>query len=328
MTHSSEIIIHDKNSREERTYSFQDIQAIYHELTGNRESMSEFIPSCINLTVEHIEQLNHKIEQWIAQYNCSSLHSAVTIRTVDGQKNVYSDMQRFFLSPNPMSSETLAISIEYNFIILLPNQPTVQNYKLSIQLESNIAKRHKLEQEHLALPKFFIVLSNSVAGQIEIEYVDFNVAASLMTTVKGWSKAISAPKNKSNTNYKKYQRYSGIFPFSFTLITMLIILFATYIGADKIVVPTNIIDTFKNLVLIIVGILVIGTVSYIMGRIAEFSFDNRILISYINLNSHDENLIQQAYSENKQSKRNFITSIIINFIVSICAGIVTAVMMG
>ena len=93
--------------------SFQLMQSIYNEITGEKEELSKSIKLPFRIEMDDLQQLNIKFQQFKEQYNIINENSSITILYENDTKEVFSSFDRFLFFRYKIN-----LSISFGFILL------------------------------------------------------------------------------------------------------------------------------------------------------------------------------------------------------------------
>lgn len=275
------------------------VQSIYNEITGKTETISKRLKRAHEIWVADITQLDIKINQLCEQYNIVSKNCSVVIYHIDDCKEQFSSFERFNFYDSSSMSPCENIRLEYNFLILLPNTKQPQNYSIKIHLSSRVGINKKSQSEHGTPRRFFRVMSSSVTGHIEVEYIDYTVARNFMVTIQDWYSSIS--KNKTPKFFTFLQDYSEHFPFIFQLTTIITLMWSFHIKAESFISAAPSLNSLFSGAITAFGTIYLSALFALrMGYIFEEAIDSYQPISFININRGDAVAIREFQSSNKK----------------------------
>jgi len=166
----------------DQSVSVQTIQAIFSEITGKSEALTERFDIAYRITKDDIEAIYHKIEQTSEQYNVKGKSVVFSLSYYNNTKEELNSIDRFVFQCRASSSQIEAVSIKFSFLIMLPQVDKVQTYTISLLLLSGIALRRKFEEEDGASLPFF--MSRNTKATSKIEFVDYSVARSFQAVIR------------------------------------------------------------------------------------------------------------------------------------------------
>lgn len=287
--------------------SMQVVQNIYSEITGKKEKIGRAISSDHLVTFQDVEQLHAKVLQLYEQYNIVSSQCSVTLYRLKDQKEVFSSFERFKLYDSSSLSPVENISIEYNFLIVLPQTNTPQSYKISVNLHSRAAL-HKRAKSEQGLPRKFFRIIAGKTGNIEVEYVDYTVARTFLAAIQEWVDALN--QNTTRHWLLRAQNISEHFPFLFRALTTVSVLAALFWQFQ-----TSLQSSVSNGQLYVMALLGFGgtyllsQIGYKVGQVGERFVDSYQPPSALCLTRGDENVIKELEDSNKAAVRRAVGSV-------------------
>jgi len=204
--------------------SMQTVQHIYNEITGRSEELSRNYKINHCTTYDDIKQLYIKIIQLCEQYNIVSKNCSVTLYHLDDQKQVFSSFERFELYDRTTLSPVENIRIEFNFLILLPQQKKPQSYQIEINVQSRATIAKRIKQESSFHSDFLFGIIQDRTAMVEIRYIDYTVARTFQVAIDGWFKGLSCSSSIPFLNQLK--RRSEDLPLIFRFATVLAFIWA------------------------------------------------------------------------------------------------------
>jgi hypothetical protein len=276
--------------------SMKLVQSIYNEITGRKESLSQYLKDAHEIYFEDINQLDNKINQLYEQYNIVSKSCSIKIFHVNDCKETFSSFERFKLYDSSSMSPCENIRLEYNFLIVLPNTKAPQNYNIKIDLISRAGLREK-ENAEGGFSRGIFRLAGLATGNIEIEYIDYTVARNFLVAIDHWYKSIK--KNPLPKWLIFTQNNSEYIPFIFQVLSFGFVSYSIYKQAELFVSQTPSITTlFSGLIAASAALFIVAIVALRVGRICEYAIDFYSPISFVNLNRGDKKAIEDFRKSN------------------------------
>ncbi len=166
----------------------QIYQAIYNNITGKTEKITDSYNRFYKVSLDEIVNLEMRVNQFCEQYHIKEINSAITIFHIKDSKERFSSFERLRTYNVANTSPVERINIELNFLIILPKVNKPQNYKVTISLVSGLAIIQKHENDMpKELPIAIIMRAiQQETAEIEIEYVDYIVARSMSELFREW----------------------------------------------------------------------------------------------------------------------------------------------
>ncbi len=278
--------------------SMQVLQDIYNDITGKSERLTQTITDSYMVGIEDLVQLNSKIRQMYEQYHIVSENCSVTIYHSNDSKERFSSFSRFSLYDGSSLNPVENISIEYDFLIILPKLEKPQPYKIELNINSRVG----LAQRNKRRPNFgggffhFIPSQNAV---YEIDYVDYTVARNFQTAIDQWFSALESSKISSVMIF--FKKVSEYYPLIFKNLTALFIAFSLYMSAEAWfkVNGEGGASLFALGLLSFSSIYIGSNIAMKLGSLTQRWIDMYNSLSYVKLNRGDEVAIREFRSDER-----------------------------
>lgn len=201
--------------------SLQLYQAIYNDITGKTEKITDTYGRYFDLTLNDIANLGQRINQFCEQFHIQDQSAAITIFHIKGSKERFSSFERLNTYNTGNTSPIERILIEINFLIVLPRAQRPQCYTVKITLASGIAilEKHK-DQIPFGIPPHVLVRTvQKDTAVIATEYVDYMVARGMSELFREWLSSL--PEKPTSKALEWFQSVSHIIRQFVTLIFFL-----------------------------------------------------------------------------------------------------------
>lgn len=289
---SNELIIKDENAH-------QIAQALYNAVTGKTESISKRYFDNYEVNNSSIVQLYRKLTQTYVQWQVIEKNENITVFHVDDNKQVFSSIERFQLYDKSTTSPVQNINLTFNILLALPNIEKPQPYKITVDITSKVALRHHAKLKGRSQNLILKLFRGDIIS-VKVEYVDYTVARTMLSTIDSWISEIEL--NKKNKFIDLLQRKSHWFSPLSSAIMFLISAYVCYYLVDIINLEYE-----QNIILLKYLISTIGItglfffIGGILGRFLEISIDRIDDISYISLNKGDNKILSEAQKKQNRS---------------------------
>lgn len=177
------------------------MQALYHQITGKREIISQKFQKDFHITREAIKDIIERIEQTLTQFNYKGANTDITIFHHGKDKISCSSLEKFMQYDSGRSDVTSAIGIEINFLISVPQVGHYQSYKVSIDITSYVL----LKEDRQASYGLRNYGNNKSPIEYSIQYVDYVVARSFKQTVDEWIESL--PEVRISKIHEKFDEH-------------------------------------------------------------------------------------------------------------------------
>lgn len=271
-----------------------------------------------------MENLNTKICQLYDQYNIVGKNCTITVYHINDNKQQFSSFERFKLFDMSSLSPCENIQIEYSFLVVLPNLPKAQNYKITLSLSSRTALRKREISEHGPARGILRYMGMFTTGEIEIQYVDYVVARTFLVAIDEWYNALDkSPKPKLIAFLKDNSEH---LPFLFAIVTSTALAISILKNQTDFIGETPTLSSlFSGFTLGIFACFACVAISLKMGRLCEYTVDSYSPISYLKLNRGDDQAIDEFNTSNKKRLAVALSSIAIAVAANILAAYITKI---
>lgn len=272
--------------------SFQLVQSIYNEITGEKEVLSKSIYLPFKIAINDIQQLNIKFDQFKEQYNVANENSTITVAYENDTKEVFSSFERFLLINSSNTSPIKLILLQYNFLIVLPKTQKPQTYSIEIRLRSLARYIVKKDKE-----KELTKLHTMQTAYYEVNYVDYIVGQSLMDLTQRWFESLS--KKELSPLIKYIQKNYRVIDDGLSMMFFTIFMIFIYIFLQKTIPESTQVFLFNLLSSLLIGLLLIIYALVFSGHLSlavRRSIKKIYPLSYIKVNKGDERVIEKFKS--------------------------------
>ena len=222
-----------------------------------------------------------------------------------------------------------SVPIKYNFLIVLPIIRKPQAYTISVRLVSRSALQTKMRNDFpFASRTPLIHLMSSKTVYVEIEYVDYAVARSFMSTIDDWFKTI--PQSSANFTMRVIQRHSHWIT---RLLKLATALFATFITSN--ILPHFLNEKEFDLLLFSRLLLWCGAGIYTAYKLAgwfatyaEYAIDDWSETSYVKVNKADERSLTENETKNRSNILKAVSGVCGAIFVGVSVKVVSAVIVA
>jgi hypothetical protein len=287
-------------SKDERTVhvgansqvSMQVLQDIYNDITGKTEKLSQTYTDSHFIEMEDLLQLNSKIRQMYEQFHIVSENCNVTVYHSNDAKERFSSFERFKIYDGSSLNPVESVSLEYDFLIVLPRLDRPQPYKINITLNSRVGLMQRAKKEGGVADGFFHYMASRTAV-VEIDYIDYAVARNFKSAIDQWMSSLKVKDTRWLMN--KFKSVSEYFSHIFRNSTVLFVAASFCMGATGWFEKSQ--QSFSSLFLISVvafsSIYVASNIAAKLGSLTERWVDTSLGLSYVKLNRGDENAIKE-----------------------------------
>lgn len=272
----------------------QVAQSLYYAITGKTEKIVKSFSDSYDITLESLIQLNDKICDLIGPMGITCNNCAVTLFRLDNKKEVFSSFDRFKVADKSSDFATESVELEYN---LLKTEYTekAQPYKVIVRLLNRLAVFQRIKRD--GFPSSLINRFRDFTIIVEIEYIDYTIAFSIMGGIISWIDEIK--EAGPNPLLRFIQDHSDSISKYLPTLGAGIVMYSIikYYGSLKLTtVPLELL--FKN------GFVGIG-ITFIFYRLSEWAcgflestIDSYDKVSTINLCNGDNKLISKQKRSN------------------------------
>lgn len=324
---SGDLAVVGEGTPNETKVSIQVLQGIYHELTGKTEDVSKSYNEPFQTNLADFEQLNHRVTQCCEQYNVRADNCSVKIFYVNDTQETFSSFERFASFNAGTTSAVESVLVTYNLLIILPKADKPQSYTLSVRLASRIAvERQMRDQMPFHMPKILRTMGNRTAV-VNVKYVDYAVARSLLNTVDQWFDGLS--KAETSRAWTHLTKRSHFLPIVSRYIVGGIVAYLIYRSSGHFL-PLD--ASLHQLAVFglwtFVGLFAAYRVAHHLGSAAEDSLDRWFQLSYLSLTAGDRNLVREASRANRfngfAALGKFIGALLVSLVAKIIVALIVA----
>jgi hypothetical protein len=297
--------------------SLKVYQDIYHQITGRTEQIRKRYSDSLLIDFQDVSQVHHKIMQLCDVHNIVASNEVVTVFHEKERKETFTSFEKFQLYNQGSSSPTVILVLKYNFSIIPAGLSQPQEYVVTVRLTSRLGLIQQFEEEAPAFMRgrFFSMVGEDVA-EISVEYADYVIARGFLEGFDEWVKGCK--KTPQPFVLKALQRVSHFAP-SFLRISIIVLL--GYFATRSI--PVSLAGNPSSEILarffVIFGTaaFVLWSSAFAVGKQIETSIDNFPVLSYLQLNKGDLQLIQKF----RDSRKGTVLRLLVSSVFSIALGI-------
>lgn len=263
------------------------VEALYHEITGTKDSISFFLTGVKEIDFSAISDLAIRLQQNTDKYSPISKSLKIQYKLSDGRSINYSSWINFSRFNFETNLTTDSLIIVYDFVIK-SNIGTHNHYSITIKLASLLARPVHIEDD--ALIEWQNRNPNANDNKIKIEFVDTLVARDFYSLILEWNKNLDDHKKAGIYKFvKKYRKYAGYIIFSIWLAS-------TMASSQYIIFSAQNIDDTSHLLNHYTSgysmILLASLITYLLSQISYNFYDKMGAISYIRLTKGDDREIR------------------------------------
>lgn len=319
-------LIGEGTEREARV-SIQTLQGIYHELTGKSEDVSKTYNKPFQISLADLEQLNYRVKQCYEQYQIQTDNCSVKVFYVNDARDTFSSFERFASFNAGTTSAVESVLIEYNFLIILPKTHKPQTYKLSIRIASRVAIEKQFQHDGPFRIRQIIKLMASQTAVVNVKYIDYVVARSILNTVDSWFEGVKT--QFVSKPWKYVTRHTHFLPHISRYFVGACVAYLIYANSRTFLpASTDLHQLGVFLLLAFVGLFAAYHLASHLGSAAEASIDNWSPLSYLSLTKGDESLIEETKRRNKRSILFGIIKFVCALLVSVLSGVIVHSLVG
>lgn len=272
-------------------------QAIYHVVTGKTEKLSRAFSENYRVTFADIEQLNSKCGQMCSQWHVLERNTNITIHHLNDNSQNFSSIERLAIYDKSQTSPVEGIVFEFNMLLALPGIEKPQPYKVVARIASAITLMKRMEDD-LPPPRFLRWFTNGPI-YMEVEYVDYVVARSILATLESWVNEVQTSTRGKVLSFA--QRNSHWAPRLSEATLLVVSSVAAYASSSRFLSESSgVLALARFLVAAFVFVSASKYIGNWLGRAAESGVDRVQELSYISFNRGDERLIEEFQIKNRK----------------------------
>ena len=278
--------------------SIQILQNIYHEVTGKSEEVSKSYNESFRVVANDFNQLNLRISQMCEQYNVCSSNCNINVFYVNDTKDTFSSFERFQAFNAGSTSSVESVLLTYNFLLILPKLQQPQSYTISIRVASPIAIQRKMNENIFEMPKIFRLMGGPRTAVVNIKYVDYAVARTLLNVIDEWFMAL--PQSKSGAVWNFIRKRTEWIPLLTKYVAGVgVAALAVIVAPHYLSAKSTLLDLAQFLTVAFVCIFGAYKFAFHFGRAAEDSIDDWNDLAYVCITDGDRNEVELAKSRNR-----------------------------
>lgn len=321
LPHTDDLLEIELADSTKASISVQAYQAIYREITGKSEKITEYYKDPFQIGIDELIQVHKKISQAFSSYERLEFNHSVTVEHRGDATITLSHLEQYDTTINkPVES----VLLKYNVSLKPPNLPErllkPQSYILSIKFVSGLTVVSDIKKAAEELFGEIGMLFNFYTAKVQIEYADYLVGKSIMhiidESIKGFKTSKPGSLLKFSLNHSKFLRICIKYLPFLTFLYLLWQYAPHYFSIN---------NSLLALTKFILGGFALLFFFYKIGdyfgtktRIALAHLDK---LSYIKLNCGDNNLIQNCEKKDKFAALKILFTLSVELIISI-AGII------
>lgn len=300
--------------------SMKVYQAVYNQLTGRTETLSQKFKENLLIDFDEIQQLHHKVAQMCDVHNVIAQNLVITVLHDEERKEQFTSWDRFAAYNAGSASPTANVILKYNFSIMPAGISRPQEYVVTVRLTSRAAALRDFEKEapHFMQGRFVSFLTEVAPVDLKVEYVDYVIARGFNEAVAEWVKGCSSvPPNRF---LKFAQRWTHLMPGSLRTLTLLaygsVALYylpAYFSGGDSLAQA-------RFVLLFTIATLVTRTAAGFIGMFIDQLVHCYPVMSYLKLNRGDAKMIEQFESR----KKSVLFRAVLAAVSTIALGVISA----
>lgn len=306
--------------------SYQLAQSFYHEITGKSEKKTERHVMPFILTLDNINQLKIRLDQYIEQFHICTLTEQYSVKHVNDSSERFSSLEKLKLQISGSGVAVEEFSAQYNILIILPKTRKPQEYKLSVELISRVAKiesmREDIEDSNFPFPlHHFEQIKTAV---FSIDYIDVSVANGFISLTNNWFKTLE--KNELNGFVRLLRKNSKFFPALFKYGFLGLAASSTYLLSSKYIIQSELDLKVAALFILfsILGSFIFYRLGSFLGDKTEQNINNIYEQSYINFSVADKNYLAKSSSRIRTNKIRAIISTVFALTLGVASSLITS----
>jgi hypothetical protein len=232
--------------------------------------------------------------QWeILGKNCS-----ISVSHSNDNSQLFSSIERFSLYDKSNTSPIESITFNFSFLVKLPEmrcdeKHSAQHYNITVRIISKVVMYN---EKPIDMPLSLLKMFGDSTIIAEIEYVDYNIARSILATLDSWANEIEQSSNSKLLEFA--QGHSVWIPRITKLATLFAAINALIFNAGKYANSYTIESSIKYC-LISIGIIYTALkIGEYLGRYSVSKINSLAEISYININIGDKRSIDTFNKNN------------------------------
>ncbi|MDE9553587.1 hypothetical protein [Xenorhabdus bovienii] len=313
---SNDVVIIDKKEQDDfgERY-FQLYHDVFERVNETNKEITKSFQKSIKISKSDINELHEKIMQSITSLKGFATVFEIVSNQLNGETCIFKEFSEFEKRNTTSPHATIEVLFIYKFIMHGNAKDEFEKYEITIRLSSKIAEYEQAKKnDNNILHEIYSMLKTSTAA-INIEYTDYVKARYFITTFQDWIDGVPS-SNESSWVIKLKKIISKI---DWVIILLILSMFSY---GFIIKIPNELENSHMMKLLIMYSILffafflVTKNIIYIIVKFLNRYF----ILSYLELNKGDENLLSTYESQNNSN----IIKAILGVLVTIMIGMSTA----
>ncbi|MCK9453392.1 MAG: hypothetical protein M0Q90_16980 [Bacteroidales bacterium] len=181
----------------------KQFQSLYYLFKGKRDTEIKLFDSYKQFSYDDIIELNEKVYKKLELHEKLTDLTHVTVGLDNNEIRTFGNWYEFTQTDWQISARTKYISLEWDFNIILPNQPhkVPQTHTLRIRIGNNLKPSEMIQVVFQGSEEYEL---EEVQSQMvcKIDFVNAQICSELKTVVSEWYEAL--PKNSEDHKLIKY----------------------------------------------------------------------------------------------------------------------------
>ena len=300
--------------------SMQVLQSVFHEITGKSEDISKQYTGSFCPEFSDFQELHLKVSQMLEQYNVTASNLLIKVYFEEDTKQTFETFNEFATRSQASSSPVESVIFQYTFMLVLPQARKAQSYRLAIRLISKLTSIRSAQARMEPFPKEILRIFGSTTASVTIDYVDYTVARSFLSTIDDWFKNLHEAEVPTFIKFIRAGRnrlvtlveYFWIFAALFSALTL----------TPKFVNSNDNQASTTFLISSLVGIYLCTRLGFWIGRFAEDSARDWQELASIRLNKSDEKELKMTRQRNKHSLVRSSLAVLFSILIGVIGSLI------
>jgi hypothetical protein len=308
----------------------QDLKALFYLMAGKPDSRTKLFNSPINLNPNDFIELNELIISKLDNHNTDAVVSNITISFSNKEIKEISSWNEFSNQNWNTSPETESITLQWDFLINLPNYGCPQRHTIFIKVSSEFSplqlmravfslENHEIEEAEL-----------SNASMIcRINFINHILSNELMNIVEEWYESRVKKTFDSKTRKFLEKRALAIarlihysFPFSMTILSLAFILNTNLLSNSQVINIYSLRIFSVSIIFSTMIILFLNKIGHIIASHFFTSIKSHGKHVVFNFTNGDETKQNRLSTEKKKNSRKVLSSIIFSIILDLVSSFI------
>lgn len=315
-------------------------KAVYQAMTAKNDCRSKIFPRNVRVKLDDIYDLNNRIVEKLRNYNLLGFSTSITANFKGRQTIDFSSWNEFENHKWNESEAVLALTIVWEFNVLLPQYELPQKHLLVVKLTDGLRPEEMLNIVFAGKLENMDEIERQVCPVVvRVDFINYILGDELLRIVEEWDKGLPIQYGGENKFVSKVKKQKRKLAFIIQYITDIIYICCA-ISLFNFTIHSFEIEKVYDLsignieeMIWILGVLIV--IFIFVNRIAQW-LANMLYMSLgeepdthiFEINKGDTNLQEKLQIRNKKTKMSVVMSVIGTILINLGCGIIVSLITG